>query len=151
MFPMRALREQIGTLLAADATTLAPAVNGNKIALIAANFTYDETLTIASLTFASFTGSAPLVLGTGAQNVGDDPASGEQVIALLLPAGGLRWTCTVAPVPPQTIYGYALTDNAGAVLLAVKQLPTAIAISAVGQQIVLDPAEIAILLNPWDA
>lgn len=135
MTPMKAVRLQLGALLAADASTLAPAVGGNKMALIAANFAVDETLTIASLTFATFTGSAAKTCGVGTQTVGQDPATGAQIITILAPAGGFVWVCSVTPGAPETIYGVALTDNAGAVLLTVEKLSTPVVVAAAGHEV----------------
>lgn len=148
MLPTTAVRKQLGELLAADATTLAPAVNANKIALIAAAFTPSESLTIGALTFATFTGSAPKAGATGAQQAGIDPLTGEQVITILDPAGGYRFECTVTPGAPETIYGYALTDNAGATLLAVAALPTPVTISEAGEFLDLGDIRLTIVPSP---
>lgn len=134
MLPTRAVRLQLGELLGADATTLAP-VAANKIALIAADFTPDENLVLGDLTLATFTGSAPKAGATGAQGVGIDPLTGDQVITILPPAGGYLFECTVAPGAPETIFGYALVDNAAAVLLGVVKFPDAFTIENVGDQV----------------
>ncbi len=147
MLPMIALRTALGDLLAADIPTLAPAA-ANKIALVAANFTPDENLVLADLTLATFTGSAPKAGAAGAQQVGVDPATGDQVITNLAPAGGWRFECTVAPATPEPIYGFALTNNAGAVLLAVGLLAVPISIAAVGDYVDLGAVEIRFVLQP---
>src|SRR5579864_4470302 len=74
MLPMKALRLKLGVLLAADVPTLAP-VAANKVALVNAAFAPNEALTIASLSFATFTGSAPIAGAAGPQGVGTDPAT----------------------------------------------------------------------------
>lgn len=148
MLPMKAVRLKLGELLAADATTLAPAADANKIALIAAPFVEDETLVVGDLTLASFTGSTPLEGEIGAQQAGIDPATQEQVITILAPAGGWRWECTVAPAEPQAIYGYALVDNAGTDLLGVAALPEAITIASVGDFIDLGSVNLRVVLQP---
>ncbi len=148
LLPMRAVRLQLGELLAADSTTLAPGVSANKIALIAAAFNLNEALVIGDLTLASFTGSAPKAGTTGAQGVGTDPMTGEQLITILAPAGGWRFVCTVAPGAPQTIYGFCLTDNAGATLLAAEQLPSPITIASVGDEIDLGAVAMTFVLRP---
>lgn len=147
MLPMIALRLQLGNLLAADTTTLAP-VAANKIALIAAPVTPDENMVLADLTLATFTGSTPIAGATGAQQVGIDPATQEQVITNLAPAGGWRWECTVAPGSPEVIYGFALVDNAGATLLGIGLLPTPVTIQAVSDFVDLGAVEIRLVLAP---
>lgn len=148
LLPTFAVRKQLGTLLAADTTTLAPATNANAIALINAAFTPNENLLIGSLSFATFVGSTPIDGATGAQGVGIDPATGEQIVTILAPAGGWRWTCTTAPITPETIYGYALTDHAGATLLGTALLTTPITISEVGDVIDLGAVEITFVAQP---
>lgn len=148
MLPVKSVREAAGTLLAADTTTLAPAVNANKIALIAAPFTPDENLTLAGLTLATFTGSAPKTGATGAQPTGNDPLTGEQVISISPPVGGYIFKCTVAPGVPETIYGYCLTDNAGATLLAMALLPQPITIAAVNDQVDCEVPELRFVTRP---
>lgn len=147
MLPVRTLRLALGDLLAADIPTLAPAA-ANKVALIAAPFVMDENTTFASLTLATFTGSTPKAGAAGAQQVGVDPATGDQVITNLAPAGGWRWECSVAPASEETIYGYALVNNAVAVLLGLQAFPTPIAIADVGDYVDLGAVEIRFVIQP---
>ena len=148
MIPTKAVRLQLGELLAADATTLAPAADANKVALIVAPFTPVETLVLGDLTLASFTGSTPLAAGTGTQQAGIDPATGQQVVTILEPAGGFRWECTASPAEPQIVYGFALTDNAGAVLLGVEALAEPVTISAAGEEINIGRVSMRIIDQP---
>jgi len=148
MLPMVAVRKQVGELLAADATTLAPAASANKVALIAAAFTPSENLVIGDLTLASFTGSAPIAGETGAQQSGTDPATQDQVITILAPAGGYRFECTASPATPESIYGYCLTNNAGTVLLAVAMLPTPVVIATSGDFIDLGAVTLTVVQQP---
>ena len=108
-----AVREKAATLLAADATTLAPAADGNEIALVKAAFTPAESNVLADLTFADFDGSAPIVCGTGTQPTGLDPNTNDTLITIKPPAGGFRFATTGITNLPQTIYGFALTTTAG--------------------------------------
>jgi len=148
MLPVKTVRLQLGELLAADATTLAPPVNANEVALIAADFTPTEDLVIGDLTLATFTGSTPKNAGVGTQGVGNDPATGNQVITILDPAGGWRWECTVAPGAPETIFGIALTTDTGAALLGTQKLPTPIVIVAVGDQVLVGSVTMTINVAP---
>ena len=147
MLPMRPLRLQLGELLAADTTTLAP-VAANKIALIAAAFTPGEDLTLGDLTLAAFTGSTPKAGAAGAQQTGIDPATHEQKITILAPAGGWRWECTAAPLTPEGIFGFALIDDGATDLLGVEEFPTPISIAEVGDFIDLGSVEITFVLQP---
>jgi hypothetical protein len=148
MLPMKALRLQLGELLAADATTLAPAVSANKIALVKAAFALNENLVAGDLTLATFTGSTPKAGATGAQQAGQDPVTFEQKITVLAPAGGYRWECTAAPGTPETIYGYALLDSTLATLLGAAVFDTPVPIAAVGDFIDLGAVEITFVLQP---
>jgi len=125
------IRTALGDLLAADTSTLAPAT-ANKIALIIADFTPDENLTVGDLTLATFTGSTPKAGAAGAQQVGINPLTGDQVITILTPAGGWRWECSSAPVTPEVVFGYALLDTTLATLIAVEKLTTSVSIANVG-------------------
>lgn len=148
MLPMKTVRLQLGELLAADATTLAPAANANEIALIAAPFTPGENLTIADLTFATFTGSAPKAGATGSQQAGIDPATQDQVITILAPAGGYRFECTATPSSPESIFGYALTTHLGAVLLGVVLFPAPLSIAEAGDFIDLGAVNMTLVSSP---
>lgn len=147
MLPMRPVRLQLGELLAADATTLAP-VTGNKVALVMDPFTPEETMVPGSLTLATFDGSTPIVAGTGTQPAGLDPATGDQIITIKEPAGGFRWETSGVTNLPQTIYGYALLTNDLATLLAVATLPTPVTLQIAGQQINLGPIGLNIVQSP---
>lgn len=147
MLPVLDLRIALGTLLAADVATLAP-VAANKIALISASFVPSENLLIGGVTLASFTGSAPKAGVAGTQGVGFDPVTREQIITILAPVGGWRFVCTAAPVSPETIWGYGLTDNAGAVLIGTALLPTPLTITNVGDEVLLGDIVIRIVSQP---
>lgn len=147
MLPMAFVRKQLGELLAADTSTLAPAT-ANKIALVVNQVTPQENLTVADLSFATFAGGAPKSGVAGAQQVGIDPITGEQVITILSPAGGWRWECTAAPAVPEQIFGFALVDDTLADLWAYALLPQAVNISSVGQFIDLGSVPLTFVLTP---
>ena len=148
MIPLKALRLSLGTALAADATTLAPAGMANKIALVSAPFAPSETLTLASLTLATFTGSAPKAGATGAQPTAIDPATEQQRIIISPPIGGYVFICTVTPGSPETIYGFILTDNAGATLLASALLPAPVTISEIGHFVDVGEVNLIFVIAP---
>lgn len=149
MLPMIALRQALGTLLAADATYLAPATNANKIALIGAPFTLSENLTVGALTLLSANGLGPILGAVGAQEVALDPVTQAQIITLVPGAGsGWRWVSSGTFTGPITVYGFALCDNALANLWAAASLPQPIVINAAGYQVDLDPVQITFVLAP---
>lgn len=135
MQPTLALREQMAALLAADATTLAPAMNANKIFLVMNNIVPTEQSVLADMTAATFTGSGALLVGTGAQEVALDPANNDAIIDLLPPTTGFRWVTGDAVNLPQTIYGYALVDHGVTTLLACAKLDNAVTLTAAGQRV----------------
>lgn len=151
MLPMIAIRQKLGTLLAADATTLAPAALNNKLALLKSAFTPNEAMVITDPTLvqADFATSTALSAGTGAQTEGIDPVSGDDVITILAPAGGWIWKVTALTNLPQTIYGFLLMNNAGTTLLALARLATPVVLTAVGQQVDIGVAEIRIINAPF--
>jgi hypothetical protein len=147
MLPVRSVRLQLGILLAADTTTLAPAT-ANKIALVKAPFVPAEDLALGDLTLADFDGSTPIAGSTGAQPVAIDPATGDQIITIKDPLGAYRWVTSGITNLPQTIYGYALVDNAAAVLLATALLPVPVTLTAAGQQIDLGAVTMVLVQQP---
>lgn len=149
MLPMLAVRLQLGNLLAADPTTLAPASHANEIALIIAPFTPNENLAIGDLTLANSNGLSPIPLAVGTQPDGVNPVTGQQQINLPAAAApGLLWTTTGSFPPTITVYGYALVTNGAAELLAVQSIPSPISFDAPGQILDLDPATIVFDLQP---
>jgi len=142
MVPTLALREKAMQLLAADTATLAPAANAKKIALVKVDFPPAETLVFADLDLADFDGSTPLDLGLGTQAEGLNPGTTDAVIDLKLPAGGLRWETTGLTNLPQTIYGWALLDNAGTLLMASGIFEDPITLTAVNERVDVTQAKI---------
>lgn len=134
MIPTLALREQAMKLLAADTTTLAP-VAANKMALVKATFIPSEELAFADLTLADFDGSTPLATAAGAPPEGLDPATTDSIIDLKAPAGGFRWETTGVTNLPQTIYGYALVNDAVDTVLCAALFPNPIELTAVNQRV----------------
>lgn len=134
MTPAKLLSDALASLLAADATTLAPAADNNIVSLVISPFTPDPGLDITTLMLATFTGSAPKLAGLGTQTVFRDPISGLRVIQIKEPIGGWNWVCTVTPGAPETVYGVLLTDEAGTVYLGSELLesPTTIALAGDG-------------------
>lgn len=148
MIPTKAVRLQLGELLADDATTLAPAANANELILLKDAFVPTEDLVIGDLTEADFDGYAPIGGAIGTQQAGVDPATGDQIVTNKEPLGGWRWEVTGATNLPQTIYGFALTDSTGATLLASELLAEPITLTAIGDEINVGVAQLRIVAQP---
>lgn len=133
MIPAQTILTQIANLLATDATTLAPAVGGVAVHLAVNAFSPSPSLSLASLTEATFPGYAAKNAGTGAQQLFGDPATQNLIVQLLEPAGGWTWLSTGVPTPAQTVFGYYVTDNAGTTLYGSALLATPITIAGGGQ------------------
>jgi hypothetical protein len=142
----RALREKMATLLAADATSLAPATDLNVIKLVMATFTPGESTVVGDLTFATFDGSTPIEVTAGTQAEGLDPLTADAVITLSPPVGGFRFEVTGTTNLPQQIFGCALVSDAG-VLLGCQTLPQPITLTAVNQFIDLGDLSFRQLAN----
>lgn len=149
MLPMEPVRLQLGVLLAADPTTLAPVALANKVALVVNNFTSGENLVPGDLTLGSTNGLGPIDCAVGAQEIAIDAVSGDQQVTLIPGAApGFRWVTSGGFAGPITIYGYALLDNAGATLLGVQKLATPITVQAAGFSIDLDPITFTFVTQP---
>jgi len=143
----RALREKAAQLLAADATTLAPATDENTMCLIMANFNPTESSVVADLTLATFDGSTPIDCETGTQPEGLDPVSSAAIITIAPPIGGWRWETTGITNLPQTIYGRALMNDDQTELYALEKFATPIVLTAINQVINLPPATLTLAAN----
>lgn len=148
MLPTRTVRLQLGELLAADATTLAPVAAANKIALVMAAFVPSETLVIGDLTLATFDGSTAKAGAVGTQQVGNSPATGDQIITITEPIGGWRWETTGTTNLPQTIFGYALINDAANALFGTALLDEPLTLQETGQEINLGAVQMTLVLEP---
>jgi hypothetical protein len=147
--PTNTLLDKTATLLAADATTLA-AATALKIHLAMASFTPSATLVIANVTEATFTGYAALNAGIGTQQEFVDPVTGNRIIQILDPAGGLHWATTGATGLPMTIYGWYLTDNGNTTIYMSSLLPGGpVTLTASGQGIDVPTVRIGLLPGAW--
>jgi len=122
-------------LLAADTATLAQAADANVIALIMEPFTPSESTSFDDLTLATFDGSTPIAVGLGTQPEGLDPNTMDAIISMLPPAGGFRFETTGVTNLPQTIYGYALLNDALDTMLGCELLPEPITLNGVNEVI----------------
>jgi len=135
MIPTLLIENAMRDLLAADAATLAPAALANHVHLIAAPFTPGSATDFTTLTPATFTGSTAKNAGVGTQQSFVDAVNNANIVQLLEPAGGWHWQCTAAPATPETIYGYACTDNADAVTFGSDLFDPPIVITGVGDAV----------------
>jgi hypothetical protein len=120
------------TLLAADTSTLAAAV-ANKVKLAVAPFVPSPGLDPTTLTEASFPGYTALDPTAGTQLSYVDPLDGLRTIEFKEPLGGWHFACTGTPSPPQTVYGWYITDSTGATLLGCGLLPVPVPFTGAGQ------------------
>jgi hypothetical protein len=134
MVPGNTILDAIVNLLAGDTATLA-SLTAMKVHLAKAAFTPGPGMVPGDFTEAAFTGSTALDAGTGTQTVFVDPATGLRTIQIEEPAGGWTWLCTAGTGLPETIYGYYVTDNAGAVVYGAQRFTTPITITASGQAV----------------
>jgi hypothetical protein len=135
VIPTQTMLDAVAKEIATDVTVLANPLF-LMIALVAAPFVPGANLTVGSLTLASFTGSTPLANTSATMLRYTDPATGEWLVEVPPPSGGWHWqVITNLSNLPQTIYGYALIDNTGAVLYGTNLLPTPIVLNAIGQGI----------------
>jgi len=148
MIPVTLVRLSLGELLAADVDTVGPVAADNLVQLIREPFTAAETLVLADIVLADFTGSTGKIVPAGTQPVANDPATQEQVISIQPPAGGFRWETTALTNLPQTIYGYAFIDADTPQLLATAQLDTPVTLQAVGEVVDIGAVELRFLLQP---
>lgn len=147
MFAIKSVRQQAAKLLAADATTLAPAADANVIALVMNEISPGESLVFGDLTLATFDGSTPIAVGLGTQPTGENPFTAAEVISLKQPVGGFRWETTGVTNLPQTIFGYALLNQAMDAVLATELLDTPVTLTAVDQVIDIGAPEMQLPAN----
>jgi len=148
MIPMRPLRLSLGTSFASDPAYLAPAQNPNKIVLVKNNPPVSENMTLENIVPADFTGSAPIDGLPGAQQVGVDPNTMDQVVTIKDPLGGFRWITGDNVNLPQTIYGYALLTANGTSLLAYMPFTAPMDLLDQGQEINLGKVQFRINPQP---
>lgn len=148
MLPMKAVRLLIGEAFAASATVWTVDADPLEVALIVSPFTPGENMVIGDVTLASFTGSTAKPCQAPPQQAGIDPATQEQVVTVIAPAGGWRWECTATPGVPETIYGFCLISSDGLLLQAVQLLPSPVAITEAGDFIDLGAIEMRFVLQP---
>lgn len=147
MVPTKVLREQAMKLLAADATTLAPAADPNHMVLIQNNFTPTEDTVVGDLEPADFDGATPKEVVVGTQPEALDPATKDAIIDILAPAGGFRWETTGTTNLPQTIYGVALMNEAETVLLASEKFDNPVVLNSVNERVEFDNAHLRQLMG----
>jgi len=148
MFASRAIRMAAVTRLASDTATLAQAADPNHMVLIASDFIPSEALVLADVDLASFDGSDPIEIELGAQPSGFEPGTDDSSISFSPPVGGFRWETTGITNLPQTIYGFAVMNEAETTILASELLPTPITLTVVNQVVEIPRAE---LILPKDS
>lgn len=131
----RALREKAMQLLAADTATLAQAANANLIVLCTNQIAPSELMVMADIDEATFDGYAALEVGLNAQPEALDPSNADSIIDLIPPVTGFRWETTGLTNLPQTIYGFALCNQAKTILFAAQLLPAPVTLTGTNQRV----------------
>lgn len=145
--PSSLIADGINKAIATDTTYLAN-VAAMKLHLIVSPFTPSPALVFASLTEASFGGYVVLSPTIGAQGYGTDPLTGQGVVYLQPPIGGFRFAPTSSTGLPQTVYGWVLTDNASANILASAVFFTPIPLTGAGQIVEVNDLLFTVNANP---
>jgi len=133
MLPTLTLLERMADLIGADTVTLAAPTPFVEIHLSQTAFVPSPDLVMADITEATFDGYAPLNAASAATQVFSDPATGDIMIQVREPAGGWNFQTTGTTDLPQTIFGFVLTDAAGAVVHGSELLDTPITLDGSGQ------------------
>lgn len=147
MTPTRTLRNTAMTLLAANAGTLAPAVDGNLLKLAQNDFAPAESTVLADIDEADFPGYAAIECTPGTQPEGFEPATDASRINISPPVGGFIWETNAAVDPAQTIYGFYLTSNDGLTLLATARFDTPVVLTVANQIVEVDDAHLSLAAN----
>jgi hypothetical protein len=148
MLVTKAMRLTLGTLLAGDTTNLNQAANQNKVRLFVNNIVPNENSVVGDFTEATFTGYAGINQALGAPSTITDPISGQQKIIIAPTSGSYVFSATGAVSPPQTVYGFYLTDKNSTKVLAFQLLPVPITITNSGDGLVLDFVELDFVTSP---
>jgi len=145
MNPTRYLYNRIGAALAADTLSLDDDTN-LAIGLAKNNITPGLDLVIGDIVEADFNTYArknctpPAVVYT-------DPATGEIILRVAPPVGGLVWSPGSGANLPQTIYAYFLFAVDNAELLAAARLEAPIILTTTGQIVEVPVAEFRLKLS----
>lgn len=100
------------------------------IAPVKNNVTFGDNTLFADIELADFTGADPIECGAGTPDSLINPINGRRQLRLVEPAGGFQWQTDDDANLPQTIYGYALLNNAGDSLKGYLELETPIELTA---------------------
>lgn len=107
-------------------------LNGTKTMLFQNNVTPTKTTVLADLTIPTYTGYVAQTTGTfGAPYVGTDGLE-------RITAPGLQFQPS-DDATPNTIYGYAITNTAGTVLIAAKKFDTPVSMADATSAVVFQP------------
>jgi len=133
MVPTQVMLNAVAAEIKADTTVLANSLF-LLVALVIAPFVPGAGIVLADLTLATFTGYAAIANTSAVILAYTDPATGEWIIEVPTPAGGWHWqVITNTTNLPQTVYGFALLDNTGAIVYGTALLPAPVLLNAIGQ------------------
>lgn len=147
MIMARSVSAGMASYLAADVGTLAPVADPIKIGLITELFVPSCDLLIADVTISALPGLAPIAGVVGPQHESLDPVTGENIVEVKEPLGGFRWETPGDFVGIVTVYGYALTNNAGTILYGTQLVNPPLALIAPNQALSAGPFQFRFDVN----
>lgn len=124
-----------------------PAGDEFKIMLFKNNVTVSPATVIGDLEAADFGGATPKTCGAGECTSAIDPVTGERQIRVLEPAGGFEFTVDSSDNLPQTIHGFAMTNEAGTELIAAENFTTPIPLAEIGHVVDVPQPKLSLPAN----
>jgi len=144
----QAIFERGMSLLGADTTTLnKTSTSRNQMILFQNNVAPGRGQVIGDFVEADFTGYNPVEIVEGPMPQTDDPATGDALVTFPPVAGGFTFTTTGTTSLPQTIYGFAIVDDAKTVVYAAGLLEDPVTLTGSGQTLVVPTPQLRLLQN----
>jgi len=91
-----------------------------------------ETL-LADLTLANFDGYAALAMEESIANSGTNPLTGNHIVTVKEPVGGIQFETSGVTNLPQTIYGCALLNDTETAIVGIQRFETPIVLTEANQ------------------
>jgi len=152
MIPTNKVVGRMNGLYAIDETTWGDPSSATHIQLIQSEFVPSAELTLADVTLADFDGSTPIAVPIAPQIQVVDSGTGRLGILLKEPVGGYKFICSGATNLPQTIYGWAVTDDADSDhILWSELLPVPKVIASAGDFVELTALLGYQVINPYNS
>lgn len=147
MIPTKTVELAGASAIAAAAAMFNPAAGSEQLIVL---FKNNELITrntiLADLTLAAFEGYGAIECAAGAPQVAINPVTGAFEVRLREPAGGFEWIAGGEDLP-ETIYGFAVLNNAGTLLIAAQNFDTPIVLNAANQVIDVPQPKVSLQIN----